>query len=121
VGCGPGHGRPAHGPDSREQGQGRHHRLHAWQRLDHGARVRLRDEIRRDFPDIEIVVLQFAMAGGAKAMELTENLLTAHPAPADIFADNESSSAGAAQTSRAATRATSSWSPSTLPTSFWPT
>jgi ribose transport system substrate-binding protein len=55
------------------------------------------DEIRRSFPAIEIVGLQFAMADRAKAMALTENLLTAHPGLAGVFADNESSSAGAVQ------------------------
>jgi hypothetical protein len=57
----------------------------------------LEDETRRNFPYIEIVGLQFAMAGGAKAMALTENLLTAHPDLAGVFADNESGSAGAVQ------------------------
>ncbi len=55
------------------------------------------DEIRRRFPGIEIAGLQFGMADRAKAMAVTENLLTAHPDLAGLFADNESSSAGAVQ------------------------
>ncbi|MBI3696342.1 MAG: substrate-binding domain-containing protein [Acidobacteria bacterium] len=55
------------------------------------------DETRRLFPGIEIVALQFGMADRAKAMAVTENMLTAHPDLAGLFADNESSSIGAVQ------------------------
>jgi ribose transport system substrate-binding protein len=55
------------------------------------------DEIARRFPGIRIAGLQFGMADRAKAMAVTENLLTAHPDLAGIFADNESSSGGAVQ------------------------
>ncbi len=55
------------------------------------------DEIRLKFPAINIVGLQFGMADRAKAMAATENVLTAHPDLAGLFADNESSSAGAVQ------------------------
>ena len=41
--------------------------------------------------------LQFGMADRAKAMAVTENMLSAHPGLAGVFADNESSSAGAVQ------------------------
>ncbi len=54
-------------------------------------------EIREHFPRIELVGLRFAMADRAKALALTENLLTAYPKLAGIFADNESSTAGAVQ------------------------
>ncbi len=54
-------------------------------------------EMARSFPGIEIVGLQFGMADRAKAMAATENLLTAHPDLAGLFADNESSSVGAVQ------------------------
>lgn len=54
-------------------------------------------EIRAHFPGIEIVGLQFGMADRAKAMGETENILTAHPDLAGLFADNESSSSGAVQ------------------------
>jgi ribose transport system substrate-binding protein len=55
------------------------------------------DEIKAKFPGIEIVGLQFGMADRAKAMAVTENLLTAHPDLAGLFADNESSLMGAVQ------------------------
>ena len=55
------------------------------------------NEIREKYPRIQIVGLQFAMADRAKALALTENLLTSHPQLAGIFADNESSTAGAVQ------------------------
>jgi ribose transport system substrate-binding protein len=55
------------------------------------------DEIRTKCPGINVVGLQFGMADRAKAMAVTENVLTAHPDLAGLFADNESSSAGAVQ------------------------
>ncbi len=55
------------------------------------------DEIRSKFPKIDIVGVQFGMADRAKAMAVTENILTAHPDLAGVFADNESSSMGAVQ------------------------
>jgi ribose transport system substrate-binding protein len=55
------------------------------------------DEIRTRFPNINILGLQFGMASQAKSMAATENVLTAHPDLAGLFADNESSSAGAVQ------------------------
>lgn len=55
------------------------------------------DEIRAKFPEVNIVALQFGMADRAKAMAVTENVLTAHPDLAGLFADNESSSSGAVQ------------------------
>ncbi len=55
------------------------------------------DEIRKKFPKIEIVALRYAKADRAKAMADTENVLTAHPDLAGVFADNESSSSGAVQ------------------------
>ena len=55
------------------------------------------EEMRAMFPAVEIVALQFGMADRAKAMAATENLLTAHPDLAGLFADNESSSMGAVQ------------------------
>lgn len=58
------------------------------------------DEMRSKFPGIQIVGLQFGMADRAKAMAVTENVLTAHPDLAGVFADNESSSAGALQALR---------------------
>ncbi len=55
------------------------------------------DEMRSRFPDVNVVGLLFGMADRAKAMAATENVLTAHPDLAGLFADNESSSAGAVQ------------------------
>ncbi len=55
------------------------------------------NEIRKSFPGIEIVGMQFGMADRAKAMAGTENILTAHPDLTGLFADNESSSSGAVQ------------------------
>ncbi|MBY0506440.1 MAG: substrate-binding domain-containing protein [Bryobacteraceae bacterium] len=55
------------------------------------------NEMREKYPRIEVVGLRFAMADRAKALALTENMLTAYPALAGLFADNESSTAGAVQ------------------------
>ncbi|MBM3747578.1 MAG: substrate-binding domain-containing protein [Acidobacteria bacterium] len=55
------------------------------------------DEIRKLFPGINIVGLQFGQANRAKAMAATENLLTAHPDLAGLYADNESSTSGTVQ------------------------
>jgi len=55
------------------------------------------EEIRKLYPEIEIVAVQYGMADRARAMAVTENVLTAYPDLAGIFADNESSSAGAVQ------------------------
>ncbi len=54
-------------------------------------------ELKSRFPAMTIAGLQFGMADRAKAMAATENILTAHPDLAGLFADNESSSAGAVQ------------------------
>lgn len=59
------------------------------------------DEIRSKFPAIQIVATQFGMANRAKAMAITENVLAAHSDLAGVFADNESSSAGAVQALKA--------------------
>jgi ribose transport system substrate-binding protein len=54
-------------------------------------------EIRAKFPAIEIVGVQFGMADRAKSMTVAENMLTAHPDLAGLYADNESSADGALQ------------------------
>jgi ribose transport system substrate-binding protein len=54
-------------------------------------------EIKKSFPSVEITGVQFGMADRAKAMAVAENLLTAHPDLAGIYADNESSAEGALQ------------------------
>jgi ribose transport system substrate-binding protein len=55
------------------------------------------DEIKAKYPGIKVVGVQFGMSDRAKSMAVTENLLAAHPDLAGVFADNESSSAGAVQ------------------------
>ncbi len=59
------------------------------------------EEMNARFPAVQIIGLQFGMANRAKAMAATENLLTAHPDLAGLFADNESSSSGAVQALKA--------------------
>ncbi len=53
------------------------------------------DTTGKEFPEIEIVGVQFAMADRAKALAESENLMTAHPNLRGLFADNESSTDGA--------------------------
>jgi len=55
------------------------------------------EEIKKSFPAIELLQLQYGMASRAKSMAVTENALSAHKDLAGIFADNESSLAGAVQ------------------------
>jgi ribose transport system substrate-binding protein len=54
------------------------------------------EAIAREFPDIRIVAQQFGMSDRAKAMAVTENILTANPDLAGLFASAEPSSMGAA-------------------------
>jgi ribose transport system substrate-binding protein len=53
------------------------------------------EELKAKFPAIRMVQLAFGMAKQAQARSVTENILTAHPDLTGLFADNESSSAGA--------------------------
>jgi ribose transport system substrate-binding protein len=55
------------------------------------------EEMKKLYPNVELLGVQFGMADRAKAMAATENILTAHPDLAGLFADNESSSSGAVQ------------------------
>lgn len=55
------------------------------------------EELRAKFPGIELTGVQFGMADRAKAMAVTENVMTAHPDLGALFADNESSLSGAVQ------------------------
>ena len=55
------------------------------------------ETIETEFPDIEFLGVRFNMADRAKALEEAENLLTAHPDLAGLFADNESSLDGTVQ------------------------
>jgi ribose transport system substrate-binding protein len=52
-------------------------------------------EEMKKFPGMKIVQTAFGMADRAKARAATENILSAHPDLNGVFADNESSSAGA--------------------------
>ena len=54
-----------------------------------------REEIAKRYPRIKIVQTAYGMADRAKARAATENIMVANPNLRGIFADNESSSAGA--------------------------
>lgn len=58
------------------------------------------ETIAKRFPEIKIVDKRFGMADYAKSLAVAENMLTAHPGVAGLFASNESSAAGAAQALR---------------------
>lgn len=53
------------------------------------------EELKARYPMIRMVQLAYGMAKQAQARAATENILTAHPDLTGLFADNESSSAGA--------------------------
>jgi ribose transport system substrate-binding protein len=55
----------------------------------------------REFPSIRIVARQYSMSDRAKAMAVTENILTANPGLDGLFASSEPSSVGAAQALKA--------------------
>ena len=55
------------------------------------------DVIGKEFPGIRIVAKQFGMSDRARAMAVTEDILTAHPQLDGIFASSEPSSVGASQ------------------------
>lgn len=52
------------------------------------------ETIEKEFPKIELLGVRFPMADRAKALAEAENLMTAHPDLAGLFADNESSTDG---------------------------
>jgi ribose transport system substrate-binding protein len=54
-----------------------------------------REEIKKTYPKIRIVQTAYGMADRAKARAAAENIMAAHPDLGGLFADNESSSAGA--------------------------
>jgi ribose transport system substrate-binding protein len=54
-----------------------------------------REQIKASFPGIRIVQTAYGMADRAKARAAAENIMAAHPDLGGLFADNESSSAGA--------------------------
>ncbi len=59
------------------------------------------DRVKEKFPQIQIVDKRYGMADFAKSLAVAENMLTAHPDAAGLFASNESSAVGAAQALRA--------------------
>ncbi len=52
------------------------------------------DAVHEGFPAIEVLDVRYNMADRAKALAEAENLMTAHPDLAGLFADNESSTDG---------------------------
>ncbi len=54
-----------------------------------------REELKKNFPKIQVVQTAYGMADRAKARAASENIMAAHPNLRGLFADNESSSAGA--------------------------
>jgi ribose transport system substrate-binding protein len=59
------------------------------------------EAIKEKFPGIQIVDKRFGMADFAKSLAVAENMLTAFPDAAGMFASNESSAVGAAQAVKA--------------------
>lgn len=55
------------------------------------------DGIAKSAPGIKIVDKRYGLADFAKSMEVSENMLTAHPDLGALFASNESSTVGAAR------------------------
>ncbi|MBM3783921.1 MAG: substrate-binding domain-containing protein [Acidobacteria bacterium] len=55
------------------------------------------EQVKQRFPQIEIIDKRYGMADVAKSLQVAENMLTAHPDAAGLFASNESSAVGAAQ------------------------
>jgi len=76
------------------------------------------EAIHKNFPGIEVVDKRFGMAQIAQSLTVSENMLTAHPDAAGIFASNESSTMGAAQALRSRTTKVKlvgfDWSPTLL-------
>jgi len=55
------------------------------------------DQVKKEFPEIQIVDKRYGMADFAKSLQVAENMLTAYPDANGLFASNESSAVGAAQ------------------------
>jgi ribose transport system substrate-binding protein len=55
------------------------------------------DTLAKEFPRIRVAARQFGMSDRAKSMAAAENMLTAHPDLAGMFASSEPSSMGTAQ------------------------
>ena len=59
------------------------------------------EEELKKFPGIQLVDKRYGMSDYAKSLQVAENMLTAFPDAAGLFASNESSAAGAAQALKA--------------------
>jgi ribose transport system substrate-binding protein len=59
------------------------------------------ETVGKEFPGIRIVDKRYGWADFAKSLDVSENMLTAHPKLDGIFASNESSAMGAAQALKA--------------------
>jgi ribose transport system substrate-binding protein len=59
------------------------------------------ETMAREFPNIKIVARQYGLSDRAKAMAVTENILSAHPDLDGLFASAEPSSVGASQAVKA--------------------
>lgn len=59
------------------------------------------ETITRDFPNLHIVARQYGLGDSAKSMAQAENILTANPDLAGMFASSEAASIGAIQAIRA--------------------
>jgi ribose transport system substrate-binding protein len=59
------------------------------------------ETVAKDFPRVKIVARQYGMGDRAKSMAEAENILTAHPDLAGIFASSEACSIGAIRAIRA--------------------
>jgi len=58
-----------------------------------------------DYPNVKLVAVQYSQSDVAKAMDVTEDILTAHPNLKGIFAANEAGALGAVQALEAAGKA----------------
>ena len=59
------------------------------------------ETVQKEFPGIRIAAMQYGMSDRARSLAVSEDILTAHPDLAGIFASNESSTVGAAQALKA--------------------
>jgi ribose transport system substrate-binding protein len=63
------------------------------------------DTVAKEFPGVRIVARQYGMADAARSRAAAENILTAHPDLAGLFASSEAASIGSIQAVRSRNRA----------------
>jgi len=63
------------------------------------------DTVAKEFPGVRIVARQYGMADAARSRAAAENILTAHPDLAGLFASSEAASIGSIQAARSRNRA----------------